>query len=787
MGIRERITSFFQGAKAAVERAIYPFQLVPEFIRYAFTQITFRNLVNDGLKGNGVVYACISALALAFPEPKLRVLLETKTGYEKLTPHPLTELLKKPNPNMGLAQLLMYTIVYMALGGNAYWLKIRSRAGKVVQIWPLHDGQVEPIAGGTQLVKEYEFDNGNGQIIKIPPEDIVHFRWMVDPLSPWKGLAPLVAVAREVDADNEATRYTYSLLKNDAVPRLALVVPEDADLDDDKRKRLKREWSQEYGGENRGLVALLYGGLDVKTIASNLKEMDFTFMRRVTEARLCGAFRVPPMIAMVTIGIENATYSNFREARLMFVESTLVPLWGMVDDEITRSLLPEFTTGANESAEFDMSTVVALQEKQATSRQWALQAVADGAILLNEFRKEYGLTPDPAGDVYLRGPAVQVVKFGELPPPPPQKDDLSHELARIGTNGASEGEDERVTEEDSKGAPHYHYYNTTATSALEGDWQTLATDVAQMRALLQEVNAEKRAEIEQRAADGARVELKKTRDLLQEAVLKAQQRTRNAVATQMESALEKYYDRLADKVYSRLRASKAFEPRIDTNEHEGVPEETKVVLPSADSLFEPEDSAELKDLLRSFYLQVIQESWDTWGLVAGGLYTPFDPEDPTVTKALESAGQRVRMIDEKTLAALNAVLKHGSENGWGIDHLVRGDAENNIPGLKDVIEETYKNRARAIARTELGTAQNVAAVTRYAVAGVGFVRVLDDGFDNSDPCCKQLNGAVVPLDWAADHPLQHPNCVRAYAPEFDRTPTADDLARASRADKGNCA
>jgi len=333
-------------------------------------------------------------------------------------------------------------------------------------------------------------------------------------------------------------------------------------------------------------------------------------------------------------------------------------------------------------------------------------------------------------------------------------------------------------------------------ASLNTDLQAMFANLTRVQASLDtslvETNVSKQLAAEKAA------EAKRARETLQELVLKSQQSTRRAVAAQMESVLEKYYDRLADKVYSRLKAEghlkaeSSEQNAVNSELPEGGEQKAEGHLkmvnswPEAEDLFEPGDAEELKEILRSFYMQVIQESWDTWGLVAGGLYTPFDPEDPAVTRVLEKAGGRVRMIDETTLLALRTVMKHGSEQGWSIDHLVRGDAENGIPGLKDVIEQTYKNRARAIARTELGTAQNLAAAARYASAGVKNVVVLDDGFDNSHPCCKQLNGAVVPLAWAEEHPLQHPNCVRAYAPEFDRTPTADDLRRADRADKEAC-
>jgi len=81
--------------------------------------------------------------------------------------------------------------------------------------------------------------------------------------------------------------------------------------------------------------------------------------------------------------------------------------------------------------------------------------------------------------------------------------------------------------------------------------------------------------------------------------------------------------------------------------------------------------------------------------------------------------------------------------------------------------QTYKGRARTIARTELGNAQNKAAYNRFFGAGVTKVYVLDDGIGDEDEPCVAVNQAVKPIEWMVDNLLEHPNCTRAYAPEFD--------------------
>jgi hypothetical protein len=136
-----------------------------------------------------------------------------------------------------------------------------------------------------------------------------------------------------------------------------------------------------------------------------------------------------------------------------------------------------------------------------------------------------------------------------------------------------------------------------------------------------------------------------------------------------------------------------------------------------------------------------------------------------VTDVLKTAATRVKDINDTTMQEIRDALKYGNENGWSIDQLVRGD--ENQPGLRDIVDETYKDRARTIARTELGEAQNAATVSRYKDADVKLVEILDNGSTDDDDECKEANGQIWTIGYFSSHALEHPNCTRAAAPVFD--------------------
>lgn len=378
---------------------------MPQWAVSGFFQPTFQRLAAEGFRANSVVFACASTLAFSFAEPKLMTWAQGDKGRQMLPKHPATQLLQRPNNRMGHADLLRHVMLYTSIGGNCYIHKVRSQAKRVVELWPYNDGVITPIQGHGPWVDHYEYEDVTGETKDIPIEDIIHIQWIPDPLYPWKGLSPIIACAREVDTDNEATRYLFALLKNDAIPRLAISRDKDTlPLTPDEFQRQKQQWADRQGGENRGGVALLEPGMSIQIVGLDLQQLAFEALRRVPEARLTAAMRVPAVLTGLNVGLEQMTYNNVTGMRKYFTESTMVSLWRMFEDALTAGLLSEFGGGevGGEVIAFDLSSVIALREGAAEKRQWVDAAVRGGYLTVNEARTEMGLPSVKDGDVFLR-------------------------------------------------------------------------------------------------------------------------------------------------------------------------------------------------------------------------------------------------------------------------------------------------------------------------------------------------------------------------------------------------
>jgi hypothetical protein len=94
--------------------------------------------------GNAIVAACVKWACRTFPEAPPMVEQRTTKGWEPNDDHPLLGLLHRPNPYYSGLHLWSATLADYMLTGNAYWLKRRSAANRVVELWWVPSSIIEP-------------------------------------------------------------------------------------------------------------------------------------------------------------------------------------------------------------------------------------------------------------------------------------------------------------------------------------------------------------------------------------------------------------------------------------------------------------------------------------------------------------------------------------------------------------------------------------------------------------------------------------------------------------------
>jgi HK97 family phage portal protein len=387
-----------------------------------FPDSTYENYARSGFGRNELVYACIMKKGRTLPQARMRVYSDRRD--EPLEDHRLRRLLAQPNPATNEIEFLMLSVVHLDLAGNCYWLIVRGRDGLPSELWPVRPDLIRILPSRRDpRVWSYGFVmdpssgiyGGPAEVIPVPRSDIIHIKYP-NPLDAYFGQAPLRPATRAVAVDNGRTDFVDALLRNDAVPRT--VVTTEQEIDEKVLRRLEERWFRGHGGANRGKPAFLQKGMDIKVLGLNLTDLEFGDLTGITEARICSAMGVQPILVGAKVGLDRSTFANFHEAKVELWEDALANLQDMFLAGVQTQLLPEFLGVGRPRIDvrWDTSQVLALQEAESERWERATNALARGGITRNMFLETVGLDPVPDGDVFLTPAGVVETPAGEGTP-----------------------------------------------------------------------------------------------------------------------------------------------------------------------------------------------------------------------------------------------------------------------------------------------------------------------------------------------------------------------------------
>ena len=384
-----------------------------------YPKIDFETLSKDGYEKNAVIYACVNELASSASEAALVVEQRTRDGWEERPDHALKQLLDTPNPEMSGYEFLFQLTMYDGIAGNMFYEKERSKAGRVVGLWPMWPQRVQIVTTESKpgervkrSVAGYKWTSG-ADTVELPVDDVIHFKRPHPRKKVW-GFPPLAAAAREGDTDNSATDFVNAFFTNAGIPFGMFKV--EGTIDPGERARVEEAYLRMHRGREQWHRPLILGsGTEWVSMADSFKDMDFPNLRKITESRICMIYQVNPIIIGAYVGLERSTYDNAQQAQKSFWLQTLTPHYRRIQDCFNLYLAPEF--GRDIRVRFDFSGVKALQEE--TSQLWERvnAAVEKGWLLVSEARSMAGLDEAEGTDIFLRPLMLQAIVPGQEPEP----------------------------------------------------------------------------------------------------------------------------------------------------------------------------------------------------------------------------------------------------------------------------------------------------------------------------------------------------------------------------------
>ena len=340
--------------------------------RVAWTPRDTGSLMRQGFAGNPVGFRCVKMIAEAAAAIPV-VLQDADRRYDT---HPTLELIRRPNPAEGRADLFEALYGQLLLSGDGFLEAAGGTETHPAELFVLRSDRMRVVPGPDGWPAAYEYAVG-ARKVRFPAGEgtgaICHVR-LFHPQDDHYGLSPMQPAAQAIDVHTAASRWSKALLDNAARPSGAIVyhgADGQGTLTADQYDRLLSEMEAHHqGARNAGRPMLLEGGLDWKPMGFSPSDMEFQKTKEAAAREIALAFGVPPML----LGIPgDNTYANYQEANRAFYRLTVLPLVTKVMAAVSDWLARRSGDGAELRPDLDQVAALA-PERDA---QWARIAAAD--------------------------------------------------------------------------------------------------------------------------------------------------------------------------------------------------------------------------------------------------------------------------------------------------------------------------------------------------------------------------------------------------------------------------
>ncbi len=356
----------------------------------------------DYIATSNGVYACATLRAQMLASLPLKLFRVRANGDRvEVQTGPLAELLSRVNPRWTWNRLVQMSELSLCLWGETFWFLERGASGRQPpsEIWWGRSDYVSVYPDTANYVRAFGFHPYGIPEQLWTPDEVIWIRYP-NPANEFEGLSPLAAARLAADYSSAAMKSNRNLFANGmqlggvVSPKgsgsgTALYTPEQA-------KELEEQLARRFQGVDKAhRWGVLRFEADFKNVSFTPAEAEFLGGLKWSLEDICRAYKVP----IDLIGGER-TYENYAAAQRAMWEQCVLPEAALIAAEINEQLLPLFPGAGVDEVQFVTDEIGVLQEGENDRWMRAREQISAGAITINEWRAEMGLSPVAWGDVW---------------------------------------------------------------------------------------------------------------------------------------------------------------------------------------------------------------------------------------------------------------------------------------------------------------------------------------------------------------------------------------------------
>jgi HK97 family phage portal protein len=339
----------------------------------------------------------------------LPIILVDKSTNERVTKHPLLDLLRKPNSQFQMTRKQFFRdfTIWNVLEGDTYCAV--TGKGQPIEMFVLNPLNVQLYTDSKGFIDKIEYRPGGGGNIQVYSRDMRSDRFYNDSKTvellrmsnfttepdraDQGGMSEIGPLYYEIYQYIKASEHNLTLLTNGARPSGAFVWKGEGAMSDDALKRLRSEIQATISGSsNAGRPILLEGDLDFKEMSVNPKDGDFRQNKNDAEQQIYKILGVP---LEMSGNASSVSANNMINIRREFYQNRVVPLLEDQLEYLTVWLLSRYKESDNLELQVDKQNIDVFIEEQA-----AKQKLIDTntTMTINEKRKAVRLSPIKSGN-----------------------------------------------------------------------------------------------------------------------------------------------------------------------------------------------------------------------------------------------------------------------------------------------------------------------------------------------------------------------------------------------------